>query len=89
MTRKRATLKSRALLSLSLEGQRVSEIEDRVLKSGGPMNQDTLKTILKKLVDQGLAHVEYQGNALSYRLAVGAAVEAALDEAWAEVQGKA
>ncbi|UQN10245.1 hypothetical protein [Deinococcus sp. QL22] len=52
------------------------------------MNHDTLNTILKKLVSQDLAHVEYQGKVLSYRLAVGPAVEAALDEAWAEVQGK-
>jgi predicted transcriptional regulator len=82
-------MKSRVLLCLSLEGQPISDLEDRLLKSGGPTNRDTLRTVLSGLVTRGLVHMEQEGRALYFRLAVGPAVEVALDDAWAEVQAHA
>jgi predicted transcriptional regulator len=90
MTGQRVTSQQcRVLLALSLEGQHVSDIGERVMKSGGPLDPNTLKIILKRLVGQDLAHMEQQGRALYFRLSTGPAVEDALDKAWAVVQASA
>ncbi|UQN10244.1 hypothetical protein [Deinococcus sp. QL22] len=89
MTGKQSPLTSRVLLCLSLEAQEINYIDDRVLKTGKPIDRDTLKGILKKLVRQKLAHREQRGHALYFRLAVGPAVDLALDEAWAAMEASA
>lgn len=89
MTGQQSPLTSRVLLCLSLEAQEIDYIDDRVLKLGKPMDRDTLKGILKKLVRQGLAHMEQRGRARYFRLSVGLAVDLALDEAWANLQASA
>ncbi|UQN07399.1 hypothetical protein [Deinococcus sp. QL22] len=89
MTGKQSPPTNRVLLYLSLEDQTVSDIQWRARKSGGPISREWLKKILKKLVSQNLAHMGQKGDALSFRLAVGPAVEAALDQARAAVQASA